>query len=105
MPGMSCLRIVDRRALVTLLVCAGVARALTAVPTTSGAAVSSTERTKRVSRPAGVGLTFAERVAYQRAIEEVRWRHRVWPKDNPEPKPPLDAVISQEQIEKKVRLS
>jgi N-acetylneuraminic acid mutarotase len=49
-----------------------------------------------------VGLTFAERVAYQRAIEEVRWRHRVWPKDNPEPKPPLDAVISQEQIEKKV---
>ena len=28
-------------------------------------------------------LTFAERVAYQRAIEEVYWRHRIWPKDNP----------------------
>jgi len=35
-------------------------------------------------------LTFAERVAYQRAIEDVYWRHRSWP--NPEPKPPLDAV-------------
>ena len=24
-------------------------------------------------------LTFADRVAYQRAIEEVYWRHRLWP--------------------------
>ena len=47
-------------------------------------------------------LTFAERVAYQRAIEEVYWRHRIWPKENPGPKPPLDAIISQRQIEKKV---
>ena len=27
-------------------------------------------------------LTFAERVAYQRAIEDVYWRHRIWPKEN-----------------------
>jgi Galactose oxidase, central domain len=47
-------------------------------------------------------LTFAERAAYQRAIEEVYWRHRIWPKQNPDPKPSLDAVISQAQIEKKV---
>ena len=47
-------------------------------------------------------LTFAERVSYQRAIEDVYWRHRIWPRDNPGPKPPLDAVISREQIEKKV---
>ena len=47
-------------------------------------------------------LTFAERVAYQRAIEEVYWRHRIWPKDNPDPKPSLDAVMSQAQLEKKV---
>jgi len=44
-------------------------------------------------------LTFAERVAYQRAIEDVHWRHRIWPKENPDPKPPLDALISQAQIE------
>src|SRR6476659_634355 len=47
-------------------------------------------------------LTFADRVAYQRAIEEVYWRHRSWPKQRPDPKPSLDAVMSQTQIEKKV---
>ncbi len=48
-------------------------------------------------------LTFAERVAYQRAIEEVYWRHRIWPKENLKPKPPLDAVISHAQLEEKVQ--
>jgi hypothetical protein len=47
-------------------------------------------------------LTFAERVAYQRAIEEVYWRHRVWPTERPDPKPPLNAVMSQAQLERKV---
>jgi hypothetical protein len=46
-------------------------------------------------------LTFAERVAYQRAIEDVCWRHRIWP--NPEPKAPLDAVMFQAQLETKAR--
>jgi N-acetylneuraminic acid mutarotase len=54
------------------------------------------------SHPAAAGLTFAERVAYQRAIEEVYWRHRIWPKERPDPKPSLDAVMSQTQLEKKV---
>src|SRR5215813_13966208 len=26
-------------------------------------------------------LSFAERVAYQRAIENVYWRHRIWPNE------------------------
>src|SRR2546427_10129149 len=47
-------------------------------------------------------LTFAERVVYQRIIEDVYWRHRIWPKDRPDPKPSLDAVMSQAQLEKKV---
>jgi N-acetylneuraminic acid mutarotase len=47
-------------------------------------------------------LTFAERVAYQRAIEEVYWRHRIWPKERPDPKPSFDAVMTQAQLEKKV---
>ena len=47
-------------------------------------------------------LSFAERVSYQRAIEDVYWRHRIWPKENPNPKPSLDAVMSQAQLEKKV---
>jgi N-acetylneuraminic acid mutarotase len=47
-------------------------------------------------------LSFAERVAFQHAIEEVYWRHRIWPKENPDPKPLLNAVISQAQLENKV---
>src|SRR5436309_12306742 len=48
-------------------------------------------------------LTLEERVSYQRAIEEVYWRHRIWPKENSNPKPSLDAVMSQAQLEKKVK--
>ena len=47
-------------------------------------------------------ISFAERVSYQRAIEEVYWRHRIWPKENSYPKPSLDAVMTQAQLEKKV---
>jgi hypothetical protein len=47
-------------------------------------------------------LTFAERVAYQYAIEDVYWRHRIWPNANPNSKPSLDAVMSQALLEKKV---
>jgi len=47
-------------------------------------------------------LTFEERVSYQRAIEDVYWRHRIWPKENLNSKPSLDAVMSQGQLEKKV---
>ena len=47
-------------------------------------------------------LTFADRVAYQRAVEQVYWQRRIWPKENPKPKPSLDEVMSQEQIQQKV---
>ena len=47
-------------------------------------------------------LTYAERVAYQRAIEDVYWRHRIWPAERPDPKPSLGAVMSQAQLENKV---
>src|SRR5262245_40949850 len=48
-------------------------------------------------------LSFAERVAYQTAIEDVYWRHRIWPKARPDPKPSLDALMSQATIEQKVQ--
>src|SRR5256714_4408631 len=47
-------------------------------------------------------LTFAQRVGYQRAMEEVYWQHRIWPQANAVPKPSLEKVMSQTQIEKKV---
>ena len=83
------------RALIALFLCASVGfMAMGTVP-----AFSRPDTHARVSQRT---LTFAERVSYQRAIEEVYWRHRIWPKENPSPKPALDAVISRAQLEKKV---
>jgi hypothetical protein len=51
-------------------------------------------------------LLFEDRVAYQRAIEEVYWRHRIWPRgggERPDRKPSLDEVMSQATIEQKVQ--
>ncbi len=47
-------------------------------------------------------LGFAERVAYQRAIEEVYWRHRIWPSESADLKPSLNDAMSQAQLEEKV---
>ena len=47
-------------------------------------------------------LTLDDRVAAQRAIEEVYWRHRIWPKENPGPKPPLSQVMPDAAIRAKV---
>src|SRR5689334_13707810 len=47
-------------------------------------------------------LTLADRVGYQRAIEEVYWRHRIWPKERPDPKPSLDEVMPPAHVERKV---
>src|SRR6266404_5817345 len=63
--------------------------------TTSATPSKQTQRT----------LSFADRVAYQRAIEDVNWRHRIWPRSRGEqsgPKPPLEKMMSQAQIEQKV---
>ncbi|HKG12631.1 MAG TPA: Ig-like domain-containing protein [Pyrinomonadaceae bacterium] len=47
-------------------------------------------------------LSFDERVAYQRALDEVYWRHTVWPKENSAPKPSFDEVVTREQTAAKV---
>src|SRR5437667_11138267 len=85
------------RVLIAILVCAAAACSMV-----SGALLAFF----RPEAPAKVfqrTLTFQERVAYQRAIEEVYWRHRIWPKERPDSKPSLDAVMSQAQLEKKVK--
>ncbi len=88
-----------RRALTLFLVCSGSACLLgTGAPTTSGQAFSYTQAPERLRTT----LTFGERVAYQYAIEEVYWRHRIWPKENRAPKPLLDAIVSRREIERKV---
>jgi hypothetical protein len=67
--------------------------------------VNGDESASSVAAPAikrKQALTFADRVAYQRAIEDVYWQHRIWPEANADPKPSLDEVMSQAEIEKKV---
>src|SRR6266704_3696073 len=83
------------RALMALLLCG----ATCLIVTGTLLAFFRPEAPAKVSHRA---LTFAERVAYQRAIEEVYWRHRIWPKERPDAKPSLDVVMSPAQIEKKV---
>src|SRR5438876_10091279 len=86
---------VSPRALVVLLVCA----AACFIVTRTVPAFLRSEAPANVSQRT---LTFAERVAYQHAIEDVYWRHRIWPKERPEPKPSLDSVMPQAELEKKV---
>ena len=54
-----------------------------------------------LSLPQG-GLTLEDRIGYQRAIEEVYWRHRMWPEQNRTPKPSLDQVMPLATIRAKV---
>ena len=89
---------VNLRASITLLVCAAAACSIV-TGTLLGyfrpeAPTNGSQRT----------LTFADRVAYERAIEEVYWQHRIWPNANAGPKPPLDKVMSQAQIRKRWKI-
>jgi N-acetylneuraminic acid mutarotase len=84
------------RALLALVLCATAACFMVSGPVL---AFFHAETPRKVSQRI---LTFEERVSYQRAIEEVCWRHRIWPNERPDPKPSLDAVMSQAQLEKKV---
>lgn len=47
-------------------------------------------------------LSVSERLDCQRAIEEVYWRHRIWPEQNPGPKPSVDQLVSSETVQRKV---
>lgn len=50
------------------------------------------------SRPALAAMSFDERLECQRAIEEVYWRHRIWPTENPGLKPALSQILPQERL-------
>ena len=80
-----------RGIVILFLVCSGITF-LTRPETTSTKAGMAPSR----------ALTFSERIGYQYAIEEVYWRHRIWPQENRQPKPVLDALLSREQVERKV---
>jgi len=54
------------------------------------------------ARPHASELTLDERVEYQRRLEEVYWRNRIWPHENPAAKPPLPEVLPAPAIRAKV---
>jgi hypothetical protein len=47
-------------------------------------------------------LTYEDRVKAQKAIEQVYWNHRIWPRENGGQKPPLEAVVPSDVITSKV---
>ncbi len=67
-----------------------------------GVIVTNVARYAQASSNKRQGLTFEDRVAAQWAIEEVYWRHRIWPEDNPTPKPSLTKVMPEPAIRTKV---
>src|SRR5262245_12969293 len=73
-------------------------------PNTVLAALGAVLATGTLAAPplARRALDFEQAVAAQKAVEQVFWAHRIWPKDNPGPKPPLAAVLSDEDIRGRV---
>ena len=61
-----------------------------------------TQVTASAGEPVRRTLTFEDRVTAQKVIEQVHWSHRIWPKENPAPRPPLSAVMSDEEIRLRV---
>lgn len=47
-------------------------------------------------------LTLEKRIEAQKKIEKVFYEKRIWPKENPNPKPPFEEMVSEEAIKRKV---
>src|SRR5437773_10842289 len=90
------------RRLVAVVLCGAVGCLVVAGTSRATAGKAASLHSEAPANASERALRFAERVSYQRAIEDVYWRHRIWPKENPDSKPSLDAVMSQAQLEKKV---
>jgi len=54
-------------------------------------------------------LSLEARVRYQRAVDEVYWRHTLWPQENSRPKPALDEIaplaVTRARVEDALRMS
>src|SRR5207237_2661508 len=49
-------------------------------------------------------LSLEDRINAQAAIERVYYNHRIWPKENPNPKPPFEQVVSRNALQTRVNL-
>ena len=48
------------------------------------------------------GLSFEERLSGHRAIEQVYWKNRIWPKGNPSPKPAFETMLPEDELRARV---
>jgi N-acetylneuraminic acid mutarotase len=67
--------------------------AATLVRTSSASTMQQNQRDK---------LTLQQRITYQQAVEEIYWQHRIWPKENHNPKPALREAMPITEIQAKV---
>lgn len=79
-----------------------VSAAANAAPVTANLPEPESNSPASTAAKADRQLTLKERISYQRAIEAVYWRHRIWPTANLKPKPQLEAVMPLAQIQAKV---
>ena len=90
------------RVLITVLFCMGVACSIVTATLSTTVGKLAFLRGEAPANASQRTLSFAERVSYQRAIEEVYWRHRIWPKERADAKPAVDPAMTQTQLEKTV---
>lgn len=55
-----------------------------------------------LAAPAAAESELAALADCRWAVEEVYWRHRIWPESNPGPKPPLAEVLPRETVEQRM---
>lgn len=84
------------------LLLVGFMAVLSAPTTTTYALTTFNQKPGTLPQASARALTMAERVACQHTLEEIYWGYRLWSAENPTPKPTLDAVLSQEQLQERV---
>ncbi|MEN3334798.1 MAG: hypothetical protein V7641_4163 [Blastocatellia bacterium] len=84
--------------LITLSICIALALPLALIKTSFANSKTASQADHSTART----LSLEQRVEYQRRIEEVYWRHRIWPAENHQPKPALDEVMPRQAMRAKV---
>jgi len=65
--------------------------------------VSATNHVQVKAGKHGYAMSIEERMRCRQMIEQVLWKHRIWPKENPQSKPPLEQVMNSEAIRAQVQ--
>ncbi|HXU36939.1 MAG TPA: kelch repeat-containing protein [Blastocatellia bacterium] len=92
----------ERTRSLSLILAGVVISNLVALPFAAAEAFPESKSPSQIEPTASRKLSLEQRINYQRRLEAVNWRHRIWPAENPRPKPALDEVLPQEAMRTKV---